>query len=265
MDGQDRLARQFEAHRPHLLSVALRILGSESEAQDAVQETWVRLSRHGAAGIDNLQGWLTTVVARICLDQLRGRKTRREVSYDNLPEPVVGSGPEDEAVMADSIGAALMIVIGTLAPAERIAFVLHDIFCVPFDEIAQVVGRSPGAAKMLASRARRRIGASEALPGTHIGKQVVEAFLAASRNGDFEALLSILDPDVEVQAGAVVVRGAANVARQALTFSADVQYAHAALVNGRMGIAVVKRGRLATVMAFTFGEKGITHIEVIRI
>ncbi|GIH05665.1 DNA-directed RNA polymerase sigma-70 factor [Rhizocola hellebori] len=265
MDEQDLLARRFEAHRAYLCSVASRILGSDSEAQDAAQETWVRLSRHDADGIDNLQGWLTTVIARICLDRLRSRKTRREVPYDGSPEPVIEATPEDEAVMAGSIGAALMVVVGALAPAERIAFVLHDIFSVPFDEVAKVVGRSPGAAKMLASRARQRIGLAQPSPGTDMKRQneIVEAFLAASRNGDFEALLSILAPDVEVQADAIVVRGAANVASRALTFSPQVQYAHVALINGTMGIAVAPGGHLVTVLAFRFAEAGVTHVEVI--
>jgi RNA polymerase sigma-70 factor (ECF subfamily) len=217
------------------------------------------------ARIDNLQGWLTTVIARICLDHLRSRKTRHEVPYDGSPEPVIEAGPEEEAVLADAIGEALTIVVGALAPAERIAFVLHDIFSVPFDEVAKVVGRSPGAAKMLASRARRRIGAAQPPSRTGMEKQkeIVEAFLAASRNGDFEALLSILDPDVEVQADAAVVRGAANVARRALAFSAQVQYAQAALVNGSMGIAVTPQGKLVTVMAFKFADGRITHVDVI--
>jgi RNA polymerase sigma factor (sigma-70 family) len=263
--NNDVLAQRFETHRAHLRSVAYRILGTEAEAQDAVQETWVRLSRSEVAGIENLQGWLTTVIARICLDQLRSRKTRHEVPYDSSPEPVIEAGPEDEAVLADSIGEALMIVIGTLAPAERIAFVLHDIFSVPFHEVAQVVGRSPSAAKMLASRARRRIGVTEAAPGTDMKRQneIVEAFLAASRNGDFEALLAILDPDVEVRADVAVVRGAADVARRALTFSGQVQFAQVAVVNGSMGIAVAPRGRLVTVMAFKFSGARITHVEVI--
>src|SRR5215213_10198196 len=203
MDEHDSLAEQFEANRPHLRAVAYRMLGSPSEANDAVQEAWLRLSRSGTSGVENLGGWLTTVVARVCLDMLRSRKSRREEPLGvRVPEPIVsreaGIDPEHEALLADSVGLALLVVLETLSPAERLAFVLHDMFGVPFDEIAAIVGRSPGAARQLASRARRRVrgAATSADAGLACQREAVDAFLAASREGDFEALLAVLDPDV---------------------------------------------------------------------
>src|SRR5438552_4192495 len=203
MDNHEWLAEQFEAHRSHLRAAAYRMLGSLSEADDAVQEAWLRLSRSDTSAVKNLGGWLTTVVARVCLDLLRARKARREVPLGaRVPDPIVsrrdGVGPEHEALLADSVGLALLVVLETLAPAERLAFVLHDMFAVPFDEIAAIVGRSPTAARQLASRARRRVRGAAPVPDADLTRQreVVDAFLAAARGGDFDALLAVLDPDV---------------------------------------------------------------------
>src|SRR3954453_10308670 len=203
MNDQDWLAERFEANRSHLRGVAYRMLGSVTEADDAVQEAWIRLSRTDTSQVDNLQAWLTTVVGRVCLNMLRSRKTRREASLEaHLPEPVLSSGdgvdPEQEALLGDSVGLAMLVVLDSLTPAERVAFVLHDVFAVPFDEIAPIVGRTPAAARQLASRARRRVQGTSELPDADAGRQreIVEAFLAASRNGDFDALLELLDPEV---------------------------------------------------------------------
>src|SRR4051795_7899148 len=234
MNEHDWMAERFEAHRNHLRAVAYRMLGSLSEADDAVQEAWLRLSRTDASEVENLGGWLTTVVARVSLNMLRSRATRREEPLGvHLPDPIVdsadGTDPEHEALLADSVGLALLIVLETLNPPERLAFVLHDMFAVPFDEIAPIVERSPEATRQLASRARRRVQGEKAIPDADLDSQreVFDAFLAASREGDFEGLLEVLDPDVVRRAdrGAAsigasrVVRGAANVARQALAFS----------------------------------------------
>ncbi len=207
MDDNDWLAERFEAQRGHLQAVAYRMLGSLGEADDAVQESWLRLSRSGTSDVQNLGGWMTTIVARVCLDMLRSRKSRREEpleapARDSAADRTEGVDPEQEAVMADSVGLALLVVLETLTPAERLAFVLHDLFAVPFDEIAPIVGRSPSAAKMLASRARRRVQQGNELPDVDLARQrtVVDAFLAASRNGDFDALLALLDPDVVLRA-----------------------------------------------------------------
>ncbi len=232
MDDREYLAQQFEANRTHLRAVAYRMLGSVSEADDAVQESWLRLSRSDASEIENLGGWLTTVVARVCLDMLRSRKSQREEPLGpHVPEPIVsredGVDPEHEALLADSVGLALVVVLETLTPAERLAFVLHDMFAVPFGEIGSIVDRSPDAARQLASRARRRVRGAP-VPDPDLGRQreVVDAFLAAARDGDLEALVAVLDPDVVLRAdrGAVAarasreVRGARAVAEQALTF-----------------------------------------------
>src|SRR5258705_2344173 len=248
MQEQEWLAERFEENRNHLRGVAYRMLGSLSEADDAVQEGWLRLSRSGAGGVENLRGWLTTIVARVCLDMLRSRKARREDPLDAyVPDPIVsredGIGPEDEALLADSVGLALLVVLETLAPAERLAFVLHDMFALPFQEIAPIVKRSPAAARQLASRARRRVqGASEHREIDHTRqRKVVDAFLAASRGGDFDALLALLDPDVVLRADAEAVRmgspsevvGAAEVAS---TFSGRARAAQPALVNGAPGV-----------------------------
>jgi len=261
----------FEAHRAHLRAVAYRMLGSRSEADDAVQEAWLRLARAGTDGIQNTRAWLTTIVARVCLDMLRSRTARREVSLDT-PLLADGSDPEQEAMLADSVGLALLVVLDTLTPAERLAFVLHDMFAVPFDEIAPIVGRSMQATKMLASRARRRVRAAK-VPDTDLARQreVVNAFLAASRNGDFDALLDVLDPDVTVRAdafaapsrGASQLRGARAVAGQALMFSHRATNAHDALVNGAPAIVVTPHGRLAMVMMFTISNDKIMTLEII--
>lgn len=272
MDDHDWLAERFEAHRTHLRAVAYRMLGSRSEADDAVQEAWLRLSRADSSHVDNLGGWLTTIVARVSLDMLRSRKARREEPLDvHVPEPTVspqgGVDPEHQALLADSVGLALLVVLETLGPAERLAFVLHDMFAVPFDEIAPIVGRSPTAAKMLASRARRRVQATATVPDTDLTRQraVVEAFLVAARGGDFDALLVLLDPDVvlradhaAVQAGALgEVRGAPAVAEQ---FSGRARAAQPALVNGVAGAVWASGGQPRVVFDFT-----ITHGKIVEI
>ncbi|SOJ52513.1 ECF RNA polymerase sigma factor SigJ [Mycobacterium simulans] len=277
MDDTEWLAQRFEERRAHLRGVAYKMLGSLSEADDAVQETWLRLSRNRASGIDNLTGWLTTVVGRVCLDLLRSRNARREEPLDaRLPDPIVGrdegSDPEDQALLADSIGLALLVVLDTLAPAERVAFVLHDMFAVPFEEIAQIVDRSPTAARQLASRARRRVRGAP-VPDADLTRQreVVDAFLAAARDGDFEALVATLDPDVVVRAdaGAVApglpreVRGARAAAQQALLFSHRAGFARPALVNGAAGVVAVSRGRPPSVMGFTIVGGKIVEIDIL--
>ena len=281
MDEHDCLAEQFEANRPHLRAVAYRMLGSLSEADDAVQESWLRLSRSGTSEIENLGGWLTTVVARVCLDMLRSRRSRREEPLSQpplggrAPEPIAsredGIDPEHEALLADSIGPALLVVLETLAPAERLAFVLHDMFSMPFEEIAPIVGRSPTAARQLASRARRRVQGAATSPGADLSRQreVVDAFLAAARGGDFEALLAVLDPDVVLRAdsGAVPaiasreVHGAAAVAKSAAKGRARA--ARPALVNGEVGVVVAPRGRLLMVLGFTISDGKIVEIDAI--
>ncbi len=275
MDEHQWLAEQFEAERPHLRAVAYRMLGSLSEADDAVQESWLHLSRSNTSVVENLGGWLTTAVARICLDMLRSRNSRREESLEaSVPEPIMsresGINPEDEALLADSVGLALLVVLDTLTPAERLAFVLHDIFAVPFDEIARVVERSPTAARQLASRARRRVRGVATVPDADLTYQrkVVNAFLAASRAGNFDALLALLDPDVvfrhdvtAVPAGASPeVRGAASVARQ---FSGGAQGARPALVNGAVGLVVARQGRLFLVLNLTVTHGKIVEINVV--
>ena len=309
MNENDWLAQRFESHRPHLRAVAYRMLGSLSEADDAVQEAWLRLSRADTSDVENLGGWLTTVVGRVCLDQLRTRKARREDSLDahvNGPEPTVSrmrwvggredeSDPEQEALLADSVGLALLVVLETLEPAERLAFVLHDLFAVPFAEIAPIVGRSPSATRQLASRARRRVhgeggrvgsGARDGVSG-RIGeggreraasvrdaelarqRDIVDAFLAAARGGDFTALLAVLDPDVvlrsdraAIPAGAArEIHGAAAVASRAVKGGARA--AQPALVNGAVGVVVAPRGRLLMVLDFTVTDGKIVAIDAI--
>ena len=278
MNGHDWLAERFESHRTHLRAVAYRMLGSLSEADDAVQESWLRLSRTDTSEVDNLGGWLTTVVARVSLDMLRSRKSRREDSLDlHMPEPIVsradGVDPEHEALLADSIGLALLVVLDTLAPAERLAFVLHDMFAVPFDEIATIVGRSPNAAKMMASRARHRVQGAAAVPDPDLSRQreVAGAFLAAARGGDFEALLAVLDPDVVLRTdvGAAIsgayreVRGAVAVAKGASTASRIAAHARLALVNGNVGLVTIRDGRPVSVMAFTIAHGKVIAIDVV--
>lgn len=273
MSEQNFLADRFEANRGHLRAVAYRMLGSRSEAEDAVQEAWLRLNRTDTAEIKNLGGWLTTVVARICLDMLRVRKSRREEELGpHVPEPAADNENGEDAV-ADSVGAALMIVLDTLAPAERLAFVLHDMFAVPFEDIAPIVGRAPAAARQLASRARRRVQGVSAKQETveaDLGRQrvVVDAFLAASKNGDFEALLAVLDPEVVFRSdaaaakmgGAVELRGAEAVAN---TFKGRAQAAQPAVVDGAMAIAVVFGGRLRLILELRFEGERIAGIQAV--
>jgi len=278
MDEHEYLAERFEANRSHLRAVAYRMLGSLSEADDAVQEAWLRLSRADTSDVENLGGWLTTVVARVCLDMLRSRTSRREEPLDTgAPEPVAsrkgGMDPEREALLADSVGLALLVVLDRLAPAERLAFVLHDMFAVPFDEIATIVGRSPDAARQLASRARRRVqgGATAADADLTRQREVVDAFLAALRGGDFEGLLAVLDPDVVVRAdaGAVAsggsreVHGARTWAQGAIAFSRGARFAQPALVNGAVGVVLAPRGRLFRALSFTIERGKIVQVDVI--
>jgi RNA polymerase sigma-70 factor, ECF subfamily len=255
MNDNDWLAERFEEHRSHMRAVAYRMLGSLSEADDAVQEAWLRLSRTDASEVENLAGWLTTVVARISLNVLRSRNVRREEPFDvRMPEPIVdradGIDPEHEALLADSVGLALLVVLETLSPPERLAFVLHDIFAVPFDEIAPIVERSPQAARQLASRARRRVQGENTVPDADLETQrkLVDAFVAASRDGDFEGLLAVLDPDVVLRADfgplrrSQVVRGARGVAAQAQSFSQLGLVIRPALVNGVAGAVSTRDG-----------------------
>src|ERR687894_2263808 len=278
MDERDFLAQQFEEHRTRLRAVAYRMLGSLTEADDAVQETWLRLSRTDSDEVENLGGWLTTVVARVSLNMLRSRRSLRETSLDvRVPEPIVdradGTHPEHEALLADSVGLALLVVLETLNPAERLAFVLHDMFAVPFDEIAPIVDRSPEAARQLASRARRHVQGETAVPDADLDTQreVVDAFLAAAREGDFEALLEVLDPDVVLRtargAGAVtgsrVIRGAANVARRASAFARLDIEARPALVNGAAGAVNFLDGRPYAVAGFTIRDRKIVEMDFV--
>src|ERR671917_527964 len=278
MEDHEWLAKRFEENRAHLRAVGYRMLGSLSEADDAVQEAWLRLSRSDTSGIENLGGWLTTVVGRVCLDMLRSRKSRREEPLGaRLPEPIIsredGIDPEHEALVADSVGLALLAVLETLAPAERLAFVLHDMFALPFEEIAPIVGRSPTAARQLASRARRRVqgAATSADAGLACQRKAVDAFLAASREGDLEALLAVLDPDVvlRIDGGAVraglsrEVRGVRAVAEQTFTFSRLSPFVRPALVNGAAGVVVAPRGRPFAVMGFTVRRGKIAEIDVL--
>ncbi len=277
MDG-DWLARQFEEHRPRLRTVAYRMLGSLSEADDAVQEAWLRVSRADVSDVENLGGWLTTVVARVCLNMLRSRNTRREQPFGvHTPDPIVsrvdGADPVQAALLGESVGLALMVVLDTLVPAERLAFVLHDIFSVPFDEIAGIVERSPAAARQLASRARRRVQQAAPLPDTDLAHQraVVDAFFAASRNGDFAALVEVLDPDVVLRsdgglarpAAAGLIRGGAAVAEQARTYTQFAPFVRPAVVNGAAGAVVAPRGRPISVMGFTVRNGKIVAIDVL--
>ena len=276
MNDRDYLARRFEENRTHLRSVAYRMLGSLSEVDDAVQEAWLRLSRADATGIDNLGAWLTTVVARVCLDLLRSRKSRREEPLTpHAPEPVAtgtsGSSPENEALLADSVGLALLVVLDRLTPAERLAFVLHDMFDMPFEEIAPIVGRSPTATRQLASRARRRVRGAAAAPAPDLVRQreVVDAFLAALRAGDFEGLLAVLDPDLLVRSDMVPsgapaeIRGAAVYAKQASAFGKAARLLRPALVDGAIGVVMAPRGRLMRALRFTIANGRITQIEII--
>ena len=281
MNGTDLLADRFEEHRGHLKAVAYRMLGSLPEAEDAVQEAWLKLSRSDANEIGNLGGWLTTVVGRVCLDMLRSRTRRHEEPLDDtfVPDPVIRPlstiDPEQEVLQADSVGLALLVVLETLEPAERIAFVLHDMFAVPFDDIAPIVERSSAATRQLASRARRRVkGATpSAEPDLGRQRQVLDAFMAAARAGDFEALLAVLDPDVVLRAdsgplvgGAAVskvVRGAKPVAEQAMLFRQFAQFAQFALVNGEVGVVGVQDGQPLSVMGVTIADGRITEMYIL--
>ncbi|HEX6445855.1 MAG TPA: sigma-70 family RNA polymerase sigma factor [Streptosporangiales bacterium] len=284
MGDDDWLAQRFEEHRQHLRAVAYRMLGSHAEADDALQDAWLRVSRADASEVENLGGWLTTIVARVCLNMLRSRNTRHEVSLDShVPDPVVRipgvSQPEDDAVLADSVGLALLVVLDTLTPAERLAFVLHDMFDMPFDEIASMTGRSPGAARQLASRARQRVkGAAPGHPDTDLARQrqVVDAFFAAARDGDFDALAALLHPDavlridggVRLAAASRALRGKAAVSRQAgsglrpLLTRPDTVL-RPALVNGAAGMLVLRGERLGAVVGFTIIDGGILEIDAL--
>jgi RNA polymerase sigma factor (sigma-70 family) len=277
MDERDWLAQSFQEHRPHLRAVAYRMLGSTSEADDALQEAWIRLSRSNAAEIDNLEAWLVTVVGRVALNMLRSRKTRREQPLDaHLPDPIVERAedgiydPEHEALLSDSVGLALLVVLETLTPAERLAFVLHDMFSVPFEEIAPIVERSPEATRQLASRARRRVRGAAPVPDADLTAQweVVEAFLAAARDGDFDALVAVLDPDIVLRedwgSGTIVeVRGAHNVARQARAASQLDLVGRPALINGAAGWVSVLDGELYAIAALTVHNGRITTMDIL--
>ncbi|KAF0959271.1 sigma-70 family RNA polymerase sigma factor [Rhodococcus sp. T7] len=277
MNENDVLAQQFETHRRHLRSVAYRMLGSLTEAEDAVQESWLRLSRTDTDSVENLGGWLTTVVARVCLNMLQSRRSRREEPLDvQVPDPIVtlsdGSYPEQEAVLADSVGLALLVVLGTLTPSERLAFVLHDMFAVPFEDIAPIVERSPAAARQLASRARRRLQGAP-VPDTDPVRQraVVDAFLAAARGGDFDALVAVLDPDVVLRAdtgalpagASTMVRGAETVAGRVLGYARLARFAQPALVNGAAGVVAISEGQLLSVMGVTIRQGTIVEIDIL--
>jgi RNA polymerase sigma-70 factor (ECF subfamily) len=278
MTELDRLAEDFEKNRTRLRAVAYRMLGSLAEADDAVQEAWLRLSRSDASGVDNLGAWLTTIVARVCLNMLRSRNTRREEPMGvHVPDPVIsradGTNPEDEALLADSVGLALQVVLETLTPAERLAFVLHDMFGLPFDQIAPILGRSSAMARQLASRARRRVrGAAVQSPDRDIARQreVVDAFFAAAHRGDFDALVAVLDPDVVLRSDAgaarpdvsVMVHGAAAVAGRAAMFAQPSRLIRPVLVNGAAGGVQTVRGRPVSVLGFTVSHGKITEIDV---
>ncbi|MER5865629.1 sigma-70 family RNA polymerase sigma factor [Kitasatospora sp. NPDC002040] len=278
MSELDLLAERFEAERSRLRAVAYRMLGSVGEAEDAVQETWFRLERSDVAEVQNLPAWLTTVVGRVCLDLLRSRRSRREDALEfHVPDPVVGElgvvDPEQQALLTDSVGLAMLVVLDTLPPAERLAFVLHDMFAVPFEAIAPIVDREPAATRQLASRARRRVRGAAA-PEADLGRQrvVVDAFLTAARAGDFEALLTVLDPDVVLRADAgagglagasKLIRGAAAVASQALMFAALAPYSRVVLVNGAVGLVGVPGGRIQSVSGLTIRDGRITEMNLL--
>jgi RNA polymerase sigma-70 factor (ECF subfamily) len=274
MERNEYLAAEFEEHRPRLKAVAYRMLGSVPEAEDAVQEAWLRLDRSDEDGIENLGGWLTTTVARVALDKLRARRARREELFveGRLPDPVIAPDgpldPEQEAMLADSVGLALLVVLETLSPAERLAFVLHDMFSVPFSEIGAIAGRSPEASRQLASRARRRVRGSAPVPDPDLRRQreVVDAFLAASRDGRFDDLVALLDPDVVLRADTGeprIVRGAQQVAGQASANADRAAYAHPAVINGVAGFVVIKDGVPSAVAAFTIVDGLIAALDIL--
>ncbi|WP_406125092.1 sigma-70 family RNA polymerase sigma factor [Streptomyces sp. NBC_00989] len=259
------LAARFESHRSRLRAVAYRMLGSSAEADDAVQEAWFRLSRTDSGRVENLGGWLTTVVGRVCLDMLRSRKSRAEEPLEAAtPAPAPGPDPEQDALLADSVGVALLVVLETLTPAERLAFVLHDLFAVPFEEIASIVGRTPTAARQLASRARRRVQGAPA-PDVDLVRQraVADAFLAAVREGDFDALVKVLDPDVVARSEGAVTAGAASVAAGATSFAHFAAFARHALVDGATGIALIIDGHPERTLTFTFVRDRIAVIDIV--
>jgi RNA polymerase sigma factor (sigma-70 family) len=268
---QDWLAAQFDTHRDHLRGVAYRLLGSATEADDAVQEVWLRISRADASDVENLGGWLTTIVSRVCLDMLRSRQSRREESLDVVASVRDPRGdPEHETLLADSVGVALLVVLDTLAPVERTTFVLHDMFGLPFDEIARLVGRTPAATRQIASRARRRVrGPSRMAADASRHRALVDAFVGALRAGDLDALLRVLDPDFVIRADASVAgtatetRGAEAWARQAVAFARGLQFVHPIVVNGAPGLAFAPRGRLMRVMTFTILEDRIVAADLI--
>ncbi|MGP3912592.1 RNA polymerase sigma factor SigJ [Nonomuraea sp. 10N515B] len=279
MTESDWLTEGFEKNRTRLRAVAYRMLGSFAEADDAVQEAWLRASRSDTGAADNVAAWLTTIVARVCLNVLRSRRTRREEPMGvHVPDPVIsrldGTNPEEEALLADSVGLALLVVLETLTPAERLAFVLHDMFDLPFDEIAPMVGRSPATARQLASRARRRVrGADLHTPDPDVARQreVVDAFYAAARGGDLDALVAVLDPDVVLRSdggtarpdASVVVHGAAGVARQVLRFHQPSAVARPALVNGAVGVVLTMGGQPFAVIGFTVSRGKIVGIDAV--
>jgi RNA polymerase sigma factor (sigma-70 family) len=275
---QDWLAQGFQAHRSHLLAVAYRMLGSLGEAEDAVQETWLRLARADTVSVRNLGGWLTTVTSRVCLDLLRARVARREDPLDvHVPDPILsrtdGADPEQQAVLADSVGLALLVVLDTLSPTERLAFVLHDVFAVPFEQIGPILDRSPAAAKQLASRARRRLrGAAPTSDADHAKqRQILDAFLAAARLGDFDGLLAVLDPDVVLRADAgagplgpsQLVHGARAVAGEAVRFAPIARHARPVLVNGAPGLVAASQGQLIAVMGVTIRHGKIVEMDIL--
>jgi RNA polymerase sigma factor (sigma-70 family) len=278
MGDTEWLAERFQEQRPHLRAVAYRMLGSLSEADDAVQEAWLRLSRSDTSAVENLGGWFTTIVSRVSLNMLRARKAKREEPLETrMPDPIVtapqGADPEHEALIADSVGLALLAVLETLAPAERLAFVLHDMFAVPFDEIATITGRSPAAARQLASRARRRVRGQAPVPDADLARQrrVVDAFFAAAHDGDFDALVAVLDPDIVLRSdggttrpdASVVIRGARTVAERAISFAQLSPYVRPALVNGAAGVVVAPHGRVTVVMGFTVTDGKIVEIDAL--
>jgi RNA polymerase sigma factor (sigma-70 family) len=278
VDENTWLAERFEENRTHLRAVAYRMLGSLSEADDAVQEAWLRLSRADSGEIENLGGWLTTVVARVCLNMLRSRKLRREESLEvYVPDPIVsradGIDPEREALLADSVGLAMLVVLETLTPAERLAFVLHDMFAVPFDEIAPIVDRSPEATRQLASRARRRVRGVPTVSDADLTRQreIVDAFFAAARNGDFDALVAVLDPDIVLRSdggplrpgSTAIVRGAQAVASGAITYARLSAFVRPAIVNGAAGAVVVPPGGLFSIIGFTIRDGKIAEINAL--
>lgn len=280
MDERDLLAERFEEHRPRLRALGYRMLGDVSEADDAVQDSWLRLNRTDISAVENLGGWLTTVVARVCLNRLRSRGQRREEPLDvhvHVPEPIIspehGMDPEDEALLADSVGLALMVVLETLTPPERLAFVLHDMFAVPFDEVASLIERTPAAARQLASRARRRVQGQAPTPDPDLAQQriVVDAFFAAARDGNFDALVAVLDPDVVLRSDGgtararrtVVIHTAREVAAQAVLATRLAPFVRPALINGTAGAVIAAGPRVLSIMAFTVTHRKIVAIDVL--